>query len=32
MSGLGVSNVALDEVVEVSVSTGVVSLFWQVGS
>ncbi|MGB1727924.1 MAG: thiamine diphosphokinase [Ilumatobacteraceae bacterium] len=32
MSGLGVSNVALDETVEVSVSTGVVSLFWQVGS
>ena len=32
MSGLGVSNVAIDEMVEVSVTTGVVSLFWQVGS
>ena len=32
MSGLGVSNVAVDEVVEVSVTTGVISLFWQVGS
>ena len=32
MSGLGVSNVAVDDMVEVSVTTGVVSLFWQVGS
>ena len=32
MSGLGVSNVAVDDTVEVSVTTGVVSLFWQVGS
>ncbi len=32
MAGLGVSNVAGEDMVEVAATTGVVSLFWQVGS